>query len=227
VVSENSQENTLKIIGAKLKQMREGMGFSAKDIADKLYITPSTISSIEMGDCDLKAVDVFTKGYIRSYAKLVGLPEDEIDAEFKRIGLKSADSELTAIQVKRPQQITLKDKRVKTTSYLIAGLIILLFLIWWSVHHNDVNNDALITKPVAIEDHVIPQDMNISSTSSDTSSQVNKNEVKVSQPENKAIKQDIAKVQPLKLSDTGALKPTARVTHKTNTTGTWVNPDSK
>lgn len=64
-------------IGAELKQQREMRGISLKEIADATKIGKRFLEAIEQDDWKTLPAPVFTRGFIRAYAKYVG-----VDVEF-------------------------------------------------------------------------------------------------------------------------------------------------
>ncbi|MCK7508669.1 MAG: helix-turn-helix domain-containing protein [Desulfobacterales bacterium] len=64
-----------------LKERREKLGFSLHEIALKTRIRVSFLKAIEEGTYDELPGDVYARGYIKDYAKFLGVPpEQEIDS---------------------------------------------------------------------------------------------------------------------------------------------------
>lgn len=61
--------------GERLKLAREQFGWSVHETAEKLHVIPRYVKAIENADYAQLPGLVFLKGYIRSYARLMGLPE--------------------------------------------------------------------------------------------------------------------------------------------------------
>jgi cytoskeleton protein RodZ len=59
--------------GSTLREAREAKGFSLEMIADKLKLRTSLLSLLEAGEFHQLPEAIFTRSYIQSYAKLVGL----------------------------------------------------------------------------------------------------------------------------------------------------------
>lgn len=78
--------------GERLRNAREQSGLSRKEAASHLKLSVDKIDSLERGEVDQLAAPVFVAGYLRAYAKLVGLPEDEIIASFKALSMMDAPS---------------------------------------------------------------------------------------------------------------------------------------
>ena len=59
--------------GVLLREARERAGLSQEDIASKLKLAPRQIAAIETGDWNALPERTFTRGFMRSYARAVGL----------------------------------------------------------------------------------------------------------------------------------------------------------
>nr|WP_113867194.1 cytoskeleton protein RodZ [Brenneria salicis]NMN90886.1 cytoskeleton protein RodZ [Brenneria salicis ATCC 15712 = DSM 30166]RBP61532.1 cytoskeleton protein RodZ [Brenneria salicis ATCC 15712 = DSM 30166]RLM30400.1 cytoskeleton protein rodZ [Brenneria salicis ATCC 15712 = DSM 30166] len=77
--TEATQDNTESTIpGERLRQARERLGLTQQSVAERLCLKLSTVREIEEGNTPTGLAPTFLRGYIRSYAKLVHLPEDEL-----------------------------------------------------------------------------------------------------------------------------------------------------
>lgn len=68
--------------GATLKQVRKERGLSVAEVAEQLHLTESAIRSLERDQYDDLPGVTFVRGYIRSYAKLLGLDADALAAQY-------------------------------------------------------------------------------------------------------------------------------------------------
>jgi cytoskeleton protein RodZ len=64
----------------RLRAAREARGISVDEVAHDLHLDREIILSLEAADYAVLGAPVFVRGYLRSYAHLLGLPEDEIVA---------------------------------------------------------------------------------------------------------------------------------------------------
>ncbi|NVD05994.1 cytoskeleton protein RodZ [Vibrio sp. JPW-9-11-11] len=116
--------------GTILKQQREALGLTQKQIADRLRLRLSIIQSIENNDFALDQVATFTRGYLRSYAKAVNLNEALVlsalegcqEAEPKEQPMKSFSR-----KTKREQH----DSRIMTLTWGIFAVILGISSVWW------------------------------------------------------------------------------------------------
>ncbi len=73
-LSSVSLATTNSSLGARLRAGREALGLSPADAATKLRMSVSLIEAIERDDFDRLGAAVYARGYLTSYARLVGLP---------------------------------------------------------------------------------------------------------------------------------------------------------
>src|SRR5437764_8192588 len=75
---ETPQNNELAAFGEELRREREIRGISHKGIADATKISKRFLDAIERNDHRTLPAPVFTRGFVREYAKYLGLSVDEI-----------------------------------------------------------------------------------------------------------------------------------------------------
>jgi len=68
--------------GQRLRAAREAAELTQEGIAAELRLDLKLIRALEEGDLEHLPEPVFTAGYLRSYARLVGLPADELVAQY-------------------------------------------------------------------------------------------------------------------------------------------------
>lgn len=72
--------------GEKLKQAREQAGLSVERVAKDLYLDTQVINAIEVNRFKDLGAPVYAKGYLRKYARLVGLTEEDILQRYQQMG---------------------------------------------------------------------------------------------------------------------------------------------
>jgi len=90
--SSKSDHGSEQLPGERLRIAREKSGLSQKEVAAHLKLSVEKIYSLELGDVSELAAPVYVAGYLRAYAKLVGLPGDEIVADFSELSEMNAPS---------------------------------------------------------------------------------------------------------------------------------------
>ena len=81
--------------GESLRQGRERAGLTQEDIAGKLKLSPRQIAAIETGDWGALPERTFTRGFMRNYARLVGIDPDSL-------GLDQSQSQSNAANQLKP-----------------------------------------------------------------------------------------------------------------------------
>lgn len=72
------------------KKTREERGLSLSDVANALHLTITMIEQIEAGEFTHRHLaPVFIRGYIRSYAKYLNLPENIVDEMVSRLSIEN------------------------------------------------------------------------------------------------------------------------------------------
>lgn len=71
------QDNAMETLGGFFRQARERQGLSLDQIASQTRIPPQHLQALEEEDFASLPAKVFTKGFVRSYARALGLDEDE------------------------------------------------------------------------------------------------------------------------------------------------------
>lgn len=68
--------------GEALRAARESRGWSVAEVATQLNLTPMRLSQLEAGEFEKLPGNTFSRGYIRAYAKLLGLEQAPLVADF-------------------------------------------------------------------------------------------------------------------------------------------------
>ena len=136
-VTSQQQENTPSP-GAMLKARRETLGLSQQDIADKLFLKTKQINDLENDIIDEKSSVTFTKGYVRNYAKQLGMNSQEVIEAFERFHNQTSvpSSEKLQSFSKRVAKQTHDDRWMMVT-YVILLLIIAAVVVWWYQQPSD------------------------------------------------------------------------------------------
>ncbi len=134
--TEASQDQTVtETTGVRLRQAREALGFTQQTVAERLCLKVSTIRDIEEDKAQANLASTFHRGYIRSYAKLVHLPEDEL------LPMLEKQAPVRATKVAPMQSFSLGKKHKKRDGWLMTftWLIVLVVLgltgAWWWQNH--------------------------------------------------------------------------------------------
>ena len=120
-------------VGASLAAGREALGITQTEAADVLNLTQRTIVALEADDYDNLPGWVYASGYIRAYARMLGLDADDLVARSSAMRQESANAvpkteEATPAARRRvnkmPIQLTLRQ-----WGYLVFGVLALVVLV--------------------------------------------------------------------------------------------------
>jgi cytoskeleton protein RodZ len=125
--------------GASLRVMREARNISLDEMAKQLRLSSQRLSQIERDDYKNIGAGAYALGYLRSYARALGLSDNgvqEILNSFETSGLE------TEILSNRPQLINEKisqrnPKFVRRLGYLVLLGAVILVGFWWYSHNNE------------------------------------------------------------------------------------------
>lgn len=120
-------------LGEKLRQAREERGISISEVAEQTRISALYLEGIEADDYRTLPGGIFNKGFVKSYAKYVGVDEQEALQDYARL-ISSQDSQAEEdTKTYRPEVLT--DDRSNSYSFVtIIFAIIILGLISWGAY---------------------------------------------------------------------------------------------
>lgn len=94
-------------LGEKLRQAREERGFTLGDVAEQTRISSLYLESIENDDYRILPGGIFNKGFVKSYAKFVGINEAEALSDYSAlISSNSKGEDEDSVKVYRPEVLT-------------------------------------------------------------------------------------------------------------------------
>ena len=114
-------------IGRRLAAARKELDLDIRVVASELHLDTSTIEALETDDMAALPAAIFVKGYLRSYARLVGLPEEEIVSAYSA---KTGDPPpLTVVSIKGETPLfRLPSGRLIRNVIMVLLAVILLWL---------------------------------------------------------------------------------------------------
>lgn len=100
-------------LGEKLRTAREERGISISEVAEQTRISPLYLEAIESDNYKTLPGGIFNKGFVRSYAKYVGIDEQEALQDYSRLVAEAAPAQETELRTYRPEVLT--DDRAATS----------------------------------------------------------------------------------------------------------------
>jgi len=127
-----------------LKSIRESRGLTLKDIFKKTRISVTTLSAIENSDFHLLPPPVFTKSFIKIYAKSLGVESSSTLARYEQY-LKTLDIAYKNAETKKPPvRGRVNYRRFLWITTIIVVAVSATFMLFWQKSHIEVLQD----KPV-------------------------------------------------------------------------------
>lgn len=117
--------------GATLQAAREQKGLTIAEAATSLRLPEKILVHLEAGRFDKLPGDTFARGYIRSYARLLGLDANRLVLEYDRSqGIEVRERQVSGIdKMGRPGRAG--GMLVTWTTVIVALAILASILLWW------------------------------------------------------------------------------------------------
>ncbi|WP_417877653.1 cytoskeleton protein RodZ [Vibrio sp.] len=144
---ENTNEVPLSIeAGTLLKNKRESLGMTQKQVADRLRLRVSVIEDIENNRFESQQVATFTRGYLRSYAKMVGLDEKVVLTALEQTAdIQPKDQEIEMQSFSRKTKHEKHNSRIMFLTWVIAIVITGISAAWWWQNQQDNSLTQVVT----------------------------------------------------------------------------------
>ncbi len=116
-------------LGEKLRQAREARGLSISDVAEQTRISALYLSCIENDDYRTLPGGIFNKGFVKSFAKVVGVDEQEALQDYARlIASQGNQVEEEPRKTYRSEVLTDESNSVLNAPTIIGAIIILALM---------------------------------------------------------------------------------------------------
>ncbi len=145
---QHNEEQENKVVtkgpGDLLQAARIQQGISVEDIARQMNLNARILQSIEDDDYGEIQSPIFMRGYLRTYARLVGVDEDNIIKLFGEF-YHANDPDIKSIGNTAPE-ISSNDIRVKWMTYAVILGLVGLLSVWWVNNYRSID-DSSVNEP--------------------------------------------------------------------------------
>ncbi|MGK9173326.1 cytoskeleton protein RodZ [Yokenella regensburgei] len=130
-----NEQHEAQTTGVRLRNAREQLGLSQQVVAERLCLKVSTVRDIEDDKAPADLASTFLRGYIRSYARLVHIPEEEL------LPMIEKQAPVRTAKVAPMQTYALGKRRKKRDGWLMSFTWLVLFVVvgltgaWWWQNH--------------------------------------------------------------------------------------------
>ena len=198
--------------GERLQAARIQQGLSLDDVADRMHLSLSILKAIEDNNFEEITAPIFVKGYLRAYARIVSLNEDEMILQYLDF-YSEEDPPINSTSNILPE-LSVGDARIKWTTYLVILVIGVLLVAWW---WNREQNSEL---PISLDSQSTEQrssadadviDSEIEAVSEDATATITADGVESSQVEPAAMEPaetaEPALIEPAEADESVAIEP--------------------
>lgn len=174
--------------GDHLRAARIDMELSIEDVATRMHLSIAILEAIEENNFDDITAPIFVKGYLRAYARIVSLNEDEMIQQYLNY-YSEEDPPINSTSNLAPE-ISSDDVRIKWTTYLVIfGLLVLLAVWWWNQYQLktdvvslDAEQVGVIRQPIVISDTTIGEAETTAEVATITSEEVDVSPIAIEEP---------------------------------------------
>lgn len=133
-------------LGEKLRQAREERGFTLSEVAEQTRISGLYLESIENDDYRTLPGGIFNKGFVKSYAKFVGINEQEALTDYAAIISQSEIVDNPELKLYKPEVLTDGPGGLSNAPTIIGAVVILSLMsvgVWFLVSYLRPSTDPV------------------------------------------------------------------------------------
>ncbi len=151
---EQHKHDDIPALGQLLQKARLDLGMTDEDVADRLKLRVAVVRSIEAMKGEQSQITTFTRGYIRSYAKLVGLDANYLlNSNNQAYQVEPVEHQLQSFSKKTSDEQL--DNRVMVLTWFIFAIVIGITMFWWwqnpkqgEWHSSETESAKLLTEEI-------------------------------------------------------------------------------
>jgi cytoskeletal protein RodZ len=141
-------------LGETFRQAREARGFALSDVSEQIHIRSVYLNAIENEDWASIGAPVYTRGFLRTYARFLGLDAEAIVARYNEIAGQAAATATAAAPVSSAGSSDRGGPSVWVIAVSIVAVLLVGFAFYEYVQYQSgspatVANDATPTGPAS------------------------------------------------------------------------------
>jgi len=157
-------------VSRQLVRARGARGLSQKEVADELFLTTTFIRYLDEGDFEKIPKPAFIKGYLRSYARVVGLDGNELVAAFEQEQNIAPQTPkiVDVTESAEPPGAGFSGPVIQTGVFGLIGVVVVGAIVWWIASDDAPSSPPAATEPVSepVPESVVPGPQAIDETAS-------------------------------------------------------------
>lgn len=141
---EQDQEQAKPNLGYILVKGREAANISIASLASQLNLDESQLIDLENNQYENLGPEIFVKGYIKSYCKLLDLDENEVMQSYQSSTHNSKEKEMQSFSNRFEKET--HDSRLMIVSYIVLSIVLgSSGILWWQ--NQNSKDEAVINSP--------------------------------------------------------------------------------
>ena len=158
-INPTRSDDVIKTPGILLREARRTKKLKQSDVAKEIRLSVQWIKDLEQDNYSHVPALIYLRGYLRSYARFVGILPDKVMEAFDEIGLEEEFKRMKA-QVERPVQhhavpVISRTKKMINGNFirwivfvLLIALIVFVSIIWWQGKKHIISQLHPVIMPV-------------------------------------------------------------------------------
>jgi len=133
--------------GARLAQAREDSKLGLEEVARRLHLSTRQIEALEQDDYRSLPGATYVRGYLKSYALLLGIdPAPVLDAHSRMTAKPSPPPPPDFSNITPQREITSRHHQVRIVTYLVAIVVIGLAIAWWQGRNTPTSSPLAVNQ---------------------------------------------------------------------------------
>ncbi len=158
IMTDPSKNNVAELFapgpGERLRAARLSMNYDLAKIASELHLTTAVVQALEADDYDGVGVRVFVRGYLRNYARIVGMPVESVLRQFdEKWPDEGARHSMLKASPRLPADGGPSRGLAGAMTWLLLLGVVVLFLMWWRGYLDELV-PAQIASETVVEEEV-------------------------------------------------------------------------
>lgn len=172
MTDETEQVSAVPSPGELLLEARKRSGLSDADIAERMNLKVGVIQAIDRNDFDALPNAIFVRGYLKAYARLVGLEAAPVLEAYDQLGGKELDT-LDMQSFSRRTSRERSNSRIMWITYAIVAFSLGLVVLWWwqkyqtQIEVTEVEMPATQAEPISAEPQLTSSSSLVSETAAE------------------------------------------------------------
>ncbi|MBU3077728.1 helix-turn-helix domain-containing protein [Sphingomonas quercus] len=129
-MSETDEHPRGGTVGARLRAAREAAGLSVADVAQQTRVNARHLAAIEEGDNGELPAAPYSTGFVKAYARVVGLDSVALAAEFRQDFDRTNFRTVEAVRYEPADPARLPSRTLAWAAAFVALIIILAYALW-------------------------------------------------------------------------------------------------